>query len=217
MGASASRAIESQVRDLIRFLEYTNSTKYYTVAVVAEYIRKEFCYSKPPYMASGILKNLGVETLQFKPHDLHMIASKYDIDIGEIGGIYFGNGKRVLCTSKSKSEFTKAHEIFEHLFYGFKGYKEKHFNHGAAEFLMPEEEFTEEALSLGCNLHYLREIYYNCSPLAIATRLLALKLVDNFTVIYKKEIKKARENTRCNKSCQYDIGKDYSILLHWVN
>lgn len=206
---------DQQVRNLIKSLNCAYSQKYAIIDTVANFIREKFCEPYPPYNASYILKKLGIETKQLQPHNLDTIASKYNIELDEIDGIYFANEKKIFYTKKSKSEFTKAHEIFEHFFFGFRGYEEKHFNYGAAEFLMPEKEFTGEALSVKCDLYYLKDIYPNCSPVAIATRLLALRLIDNFTVTYKNNTQKARQNIRCNKACQYNLGKDYRIVLHW--
>ncbi len=165
MGASTFEEIEPHISDLITALEGFTFTRKDVVEIVAGEIKKVLFSTKPPYRAGDILEKLGIETVEFKPHNLNIIASKYDIDIEELDGIYFGNGKKVVCTNKNKSEFTKAHEIFEYLFYGFRGYKEKHFNCGAAEFLMPEEEFKDEALGYGYNLHELREIYSKMSLL----------------------------------------------------
>jgi len=216
MGTSATDELELHIKDLITALEKFKLTKFDIVKTVADQIReKHFNLTKPPYQADRILNKLGIETIQFEPHNLNMLASKYNIDFEELDGIYFGNGKKVVCTNKNKSEFTKAHEIFEHLFYGFRGYKEKHFNCGAAEFLMPEEEFKDEALGYGYDLYELREIYSNCSPFSISVRLCSLGLVDNVAIKYKEDFKKLRNDVKCNLKQEYNIGKDYTIWLEW--
>ncbi|KAA0257505.1 ImmA/IrrE family metallo-endopeptidase [Deferribacter autotrophicus] len=181
------------------------------------------CKVKEKIISNIVERFREISNIPFPPYDPYSLAEclGYKItfnkkhDIPEFDGCTLPFSKVIYLhdTNYYRKTFTLAHEIFEDtLNRRYIGFVEKDFNWAAAEFLMPSDEFTDQAKAYGFNLYHLYDIYNNCSPLAISMRLLNLGLIDTVVVQYNGN--EQLYGCECYSPIQeFEIGKNYKIIF----
>jgi len=193
-----------------KYQMYKNKQKFFYY--LSKRLRKFFGLDTPPYDTYVIFDYLKNDLISLPlNHDIHMIAQKYHINLDDIDGLSFTRKNKTVYIDKGlKNNFTKAHEIFEILLHPYGIFTESDCNQGAAEFLMPKNEFLGEANATLINIFYLSEIF-NCSLLSISIRALDLEMVEKVTADFNG---KTRQYGKLNQTVDlmtYEIAMNYYI------